>query len=222
MAVLARRTWAQMLTELQLRLGNITATGFSDRLQYLLTASYYDLCTTYHHVELDKIDTSVSCSTSNNEITLPTDLFKLVGIRLKAVGGASILGPVVLEDYRLSSDLYTLTSGRPSRGGRFGTKFYFDKLPDAAYPLEIFYYRYPTAPDFGATSPELGPDLDEHILQGAIRLGFPAIARGDLGDVSRTLLEEWLQAQVRASLLEPLTALPERERTGTTYSRGQG
>ena len=223
MPPLTRRNWSTMLTELQLRTGNITATGFTDRLKHLLVATYQDICTTYHHLELDKIDTSIVCSTSNNEITLPTDLYSLVGIRLKAVGGASILGPILIEDFRLTSHLYALSSGRPSRGGVFGRKFYFDTKPDQAYPLEVFYYRTGTVPDFDTpTTSDLAIDVDEHIIEGAIRKAFPALARPDLGEVHRQLLDEWLASQVRMPTIDGLVEEPERERTSTTYPRGQG
>ena len=223
MAVLVRRNWPQLLTETVLRLGNITSTGFDSRVQYWLAASYFHLCTLYHHVELDDIDTSLSCTTSTNEVTLPSDLFVLVGVRLKAVGGATILGPLLVEEYTLVADKYALESGQPSRCARFGNKLYFDKKPDVAYPLEVFHYRRGLAPDFSGTptSPELDSDVDEHIIQGALALALPGVGRPDLAAVQRELLAEWLSAQVRSSLGDPLTALPERERT-TAISTRQG
>lgn len=225
MAVLARRNWSQMLTELQLRVGNYSTTGFDVRLQHLLTASYHHICTTYHHTELDKTDSSVTCSTSTNEITLPSDLFILVAIRLRSTGSPSTyLGPILIEDFRSVSGHYTAETARPEKGGRFGSKFYFDKLPDAAYPLDILYYRHGLAPDFSGspTSPELGPDVDEHILEGALRLAWPALARPDLGGVHRELLTEWLGSQIRPTTMFPLTDLPERERSATILSGTQG
>lgn len=222
MAPLARRTWAQMATEVTLRLGNPTTTGFDARIQYALVASYDDLCTTFHHVELDNIDTSKVCSTSTNTVTLPADCLVVVGVRLKAVGGA-VLGQVLVEDYRLGSALYVATSGQPTRCSRFQNSLYFNTKPDQAYPLEIFYYRRCTVPDFSASaSSELDRDVDEHIIEGAIRRLFPAISRADLGDVQRTLMSEWMGAQFRSSILDPLTAAPEKEFSATTYTKGQG
>lgn len=222
MAVLARRTWATILTETVLRVGNITSTGFDARLQHWLAASYQSLCTTYHHVELDALDTSKTASTAANTVTLPTDVFVLVGVRLRS--GSTILGPLVISDFRSVFDKYTAEVGVPTRCARWANTIYFDKLPAAAYNLDIYYYKYGTAPDFTTpTSPELDRDVDEHIIEGAIRLAFPALARPDLGDVHRQLLGEWASDQIRSPLsTPPLPNFAERERTTTTTSGAQG
>jgi hypothetical protein len=231
MAVLTRRTWAELLTETILRVGNITASGFDTRLKYFLAASYTHLCTRYHHVELDTRST-VECSTSANFVALPSDLYILVAVILHQASpdiyifppGPPIIGPLVIEDYRLTSDNYVgyPTLARPTKCARYGNNLYFDSLPDQAYVVEFAYYRRGLLPNFGTTSPELDYDVDEHIMDGALRLAFPAVARADLGEVNRQLLEEWAESQVRVPLLDPLTNLPERERTGTTYTKGQG
>lgn len=219
MAVLARRTWAQMLTELTLRVGNITSPGFDSRLHYWLASSYFDLCTRYHHVELDmSTPTGLTLSVSTSSINLPTDLFVLISASIEST-------PLPIIDFRsIVDDIYTNASGVPQKCARFGNKLYFDRIAADNYPtVFLWYYRRGTAPDFAApTSPELDSDCDEHILEGALRYTFPNLARPDLGAVQRELLNDWLSTQVRTSTMYPLTNLAERERSATTLSGAQG
>lgn len=197
-------------------------------MQRWLEAAYFNLCTTYHHVELDTVDTSLTASTSTNEVSLASlspKMFVLAGLRLRASAdsGSAITGPMVVGDFKSLFDKYTATVGVPSKVARFGDKLYFDTLPAAAYGLNLYYLRYPTAPDFGATSPETGRDVEEHIVEGAIQLAFPGIGRPDLGAVNRELVGMWLSEQVRLPLTaDPIVNLPERQRAGTTHVQGQG
>lgn len=229
MAVLAARTWAQLLTEALLRVGNITTSGFDARMQRWLEAAYFNLCTTYHHVEFDTISTSLTASTTSNEVDLSSlspKLFVLAGLRLRASSTttSTITGPLVPRDFRSVFDKYTATAGQPTTVARWGDKLYFDTLPLAAYGLNLYYLRYPTAPDFAApTSPETGRDVEEHIIEGAIQLAFPGMGRPDLGAVNRELVATWLNEQVRLPLTaDPIVNLPERQRAGTTTVQGQG
>lgn len=200
MAVIVRRTWAQLRDEAIKRAGNLDATGFSGRVEYTLWAAWHDLTTTYHFTGLDKIDTSLVLSTSTNELALPTDCFIVVGVGLRSAAGTTYLGPMTPVDYRTLFQDYTATSGQPTRRARFGASLWFDKKPDAAYHIDLAYYRFATAPDYSSTSPELSSDVDEHLVEGALRKLFPAIGRPDIGEVNAQLLSEWLGFQVRPAL----------------------
>ena len=222
MAAITRRTWANIRDEVIKRLGNITATGFSGRVEYSVWAAYQDIATTYHHFELDDVDTSLTCSTSTNDVSLTAGTFMVIGVRLKSVAGAVLTG-LESVDFRRLSDDYLATSGRPTQYSRFLNKLYFDKKPDLAYPLEVYRYKRCTAPDFSSTSPELDSDVDEHIIEAACRKLFPMIARPDIGEVNRQLMTEWLSMNVRPSLIdEPLPNMSERSRSATALAGAQG
>lgn len=224
MAVLGRRTWPQLRNEALLRLGNPGATGMSSRVEYFMTAAYRDLALTYHHFELDVVDTSKALSTSNNEVALPTDCHIVVAVRLLAVGSGTILGFLKYHSTQALFGDYLAAVAPPKRYTRFASKLYVEKKPDAAYPIHIYYYKLPAAPDFtGAGSPEISEDMDEHLLEGTIRKAAPALGRPDIGSVQRELLVEWLGQQVRPDTVsEPLAGLPERQQTHRTLGGAQG
>lgn len=219
MAVLARRTWAQLATETTLRLGNIASPGFDSRVQYWLAASYFDLCTRYHHVELDMVTASaLTLSVSTSSLNLPADLFVLISASIEST-------TIPIIDFRsVVHDIYDNAAGVPQKCARFGSKLYFDRIAGANYPtVFLWYYRRGTSPDFTTpTSPELDSDVDEHIIEGALRYAYPNLARPDLGAVQRELLNDWLSTQVRTPTSYPLTSLAERERSATTLSGTQG
>lgn len=213
-----------MLTELTLRCGNITSTGFDARLQHWLAASYANLCTTYHHVELDALNTSLTTDSTVNTVALPADTFVLISVKLyRSTIVDTPVNTLTLVDFRSLIDDYTGASALPTKAARYGNTLYFDSKPDDTYRLYVYYYKYGTAPDFTTpTSHELGLDVDEHIYEGALRYVMPNLARPDLGAVQRQLLSDWLNEQVRVTTSDQLTALPERERTTTTFTKGQG
>lgn len=228
MAALARRKWSEIQSETQKRLGNTDSTGtdgvlFTTRIAYWLRAAHLDLCTTYHQFELDQT-TQLTLSTSANSVALPADCFIVVAVRLKDSTGAAFLGQLTGKSYQVLADAYTGAAGQPAFVSRYGPNLYFDVLPSSAYKLDLFYYRYPTSPDFGGSgSPETGEDLDEHIIEGACRHAYPAIGRADLGDVYRQLLSEYLAMQPRPSVLdEQLPNLQERIQSPRTYGGAQG
>lgn len=224
MAVLARRNWKQLREETLLRLGNPSATGMSARVEYWLKAAYDELWSVYHHFEFDKIDTSLSLSTSTNELALPSDCFIAMQLILKSADGATFHGERINEDLRMVAAAYAGATGTPTMCARFGSKLYFDKKPSEAFDVELYYYRTGTSPDYSTpTSPETATDCDEHIIQWALRLAMPGLGRPDLGEVQRQLMTEWLAQQVRPATGEsPLAARAERERVTTVHGGMQG
>ena len=52
---MARPTYAEMKTEVTLRLGNHDYTGFGARVEGWIDAAFYYLATTWHHPELDAV-----------------------------------------------------------------------------------------------------------------------------------------------------------------------
>lgn len=224
MAVIARRTFVGIRDEAIKRCGNIGASGFSSRVEYFVTAAYDEICSTYHHFELDKIDPNIVLSTSANSITLPSDCFVVVNLVLRNAAGTAIVGEVGLYDGRRVFAGYAAEIGQPTRYARFGTKLYFDKKPDVAYTSDLYYYKSPIAPDFGGapTSPETARDVDEHIIEGAVALTSSAIKDVDFGGVNRQLLADWLASQVRNPTQVPLSDGRERRATQSTIGGAQG
>lgn len=225
MAALARRTWAEIATETQRRLGGINYSGATTRIQYWIEAAYLYLCTCYHHFELHAIDTSKTLSTSVNTLVLPTDCFILIAMRMKDPDTGKYIGPIGPFDAAPNMVVgYTNEVGRPTRYNRFISTLHFDYIADKAYPVDLFYYRFPASPDFtGSASPEIGRDCDEHIIEGAMRLGWPGVARPDLGDPERQLLTEWLAEMVRPTLIsDPIPWARERNATARTIGGPQG
>lgn len=223
MAILARPTWVGIRDEVIKRCGTIVASGFSSRVERFCWSAYLELATTFHHFELDTVDTSITLSTSANSVSLPADCFIVTGFILKNAAGSTILGEVQEGDPRRVTAAYLADSGQPTKRARFGAKLYFDKKPDLTYKSELYYYRYPASPDFTTpTSPELGSDLDERIIQAAVSLVSSAVKDVDFSAVNRQLLGEWLGTQVRNPAQVPLVDNRERRATQTTLGGAQG
>lgn len=224
MAALARRTWSQNASEVIRRLGGVNYTGFDTRVQYWLTASLHYLSTCYHHFELDTLDSSKTLSTSVNTLTIPTDCFVLICVRMKDPDTSKFIGQIGPYDASANLVEYRSAVGVPKYYSRFGSTLHFDVIANKAYPVDIFYYKLPAAPDFtGSDVPPLGADCDEHIIESALRLGWPAVARADLGDPPRQLFTEWLAETPRPSLIsDPLPATRERDSTARTLGGPQG
>jgi hypothetical protein len=225
MAALARRNWLENQTEIIRRLGGINYTGFTTRVQYWLTASYHYLSTCYHHFELDVIDSSLTLSTTVNTLALPADCYILIAVRLKdPATGKFLAGGVGIGDAASRLVEFTNEIGKPETYVRFKNTLYFSHIPDKAYPVDLFYYKLPANPDFTGTDvPLTGQDCDEHLIEGALRLGWPAVARPDLGEPNRQLFTEWLAETPRPSnISDPLPSSREKPVTSKTMGGPQG
>lgn len=227
MAPLARRTWAQLATEATQRLKGITYTGFDARVQHWLYQGYFWLCTTYGHFELDTTVTG-ALSTANNQVDLTAetpDLWIVFGMSIKAVASPNApLQPLQLRNAHEIFSQYRAVSGRPERFTRFGTKLYLDKLPDAAYPYELYYRRFPTAPDFsGSATPDVTADCEEAILSAAVAMAAGRLSMLELQAGESNMLQTWQAGQVRPQLAAG--DLPDRPLSpvaNTTHQGAQG
>jgi hypothetical protein len=214
MAAIARRSWAELATETQRRAGGINYAGppsFLTRVQYFLWASYLEICTKWYHHELFVLDATKTLSTSTNTLTLPTGVFILIAMALR--NGTAYSGEVAVYSGSALLGAYTAESGKPTRRTRGKATIYLDKKPDIAYAVDLYYYKYPDAPDFSSGTPETGVDCDEAIISGALRYLNPAIGRSELGDVNRQLLVEWLSDNVRGHFVDEPLELRERMET---------
>lgn len=223
MAALTRRTLAQIRDEVIKRCGNITATGYSDRITYFVWEAYLDLATEFHHFELDKIDSSIVLSTSANTIDLPADCFVVIGLRLRNAAGTSIVGEVGKYNFESLSSEYRAVSGMPTKRARFGAKLYFDFKPDIAYTSDLFYYRLPAAPDFaGSATSELGVDCDTHLIELAVALASGGTKDQAFSAVNRESFATWAASQVRSSIQSPLADSRESNTTNSVLGDAQG
>jgi hypothetical protein len=224
MAILARRNWSLLLTEATRRLKGIDYTGFDVRVQHWLWQSYLWLCCNYGHFELDKTITG-TLSTSTNQIDLTsvaTDLWIVYGLELKSTAsGNPPLQLVKQREVHEHFARYRAETSRPEWFTRFGTKLYLDKIPDAAYPYELYYRRLPTSPDFVTpTSPDVTVDCDEVILAGAVWLGAGHLSMADLMASEPSLVDLWRGTQVRPLLAGGGTV--DRPRTPKVNQTHQG
>jgi hypothetical protein len=223
MAALARRTWLDLQTETQRRLAGINATGFTTRIQYWLRAAHFDLCTKYHFFELDKEDLTKTLTIGSNLLALPADCYRFIAMTVRDPVSLAQIGEVVDYSFSALRQAYTATSGMPTRRARFAQNLYFNFKADLAYPVDICYYRLPTAPDFGGSaSPDTGEDVDEHIIEQACRLANPALGRPDLGDIDRGLLMEWLNEQPRPMQVQEPLEKRDRMEQGRNLGGAQG
>jgi hypothetical protein len=219
MAVIARRGWSAIETEVTRRLKGINATGFSARVQFWIQHAYLQLCTLYHHHELDKT-TQLTASILTNEVTLPTDCYVACSASLRNAAGTSILTSLTYAHPTVVKRDYKLTAGQPTRWSRWGNKLIFDRLPDLAYRVDFDYYATPAAPDFATSSlPEFSWDCDEALIQWALALAKPEIS---VPSVERELLSVWLDVQPRPMLLDGLLDIKEKSNTGQARGGAQG
>lgn len=220
MAAIARRTWAELRTEVVRRAQGIDATSFSSRVEYALWSAYQDLCLTFHHFELDKVDTSLSLSTSVNSLALPPDCYIVVGVRLRNAAGSAFVRQLSYKSPHVLLNEYRGAPGTPTQYTRFLNTLYFNLLPDTAYHVDLFYYRNPTAPDFsGSATPDTHPEVDEHLIQSALSLLFPALGRPDLAGQHLANLQSWLPMNSRPAIVVE-TPAGQRERYETPRAIG--
>lgn len=228
MAILTRRTWSQLLSELVLMGGGHDYSGYDTRCKHALANAYMDLCARFHHYELD---TSASFTVSTTRsYAAPSDLFIAISIVFDADTTASerlvILNPSPFQS--IIGSRWERISGTPSvavtKYARFGADLIFDGPKTGSVTGTIYYYRYPTMPDFDvAAYPEIAVEWDEHLLELAVAKMQRKAWRPDLAMVNAQLLEAWLAEQIRPGTSDqPLTGIPGRSFSGLAMGGKQG
>lgn len=224
MAAITRRSWSAVEAEVIRRLGNIDAAGFSARVDAWIWQAYLWLALTYHHFELDETDLAQKVPTDTILLPLPDNLYILTAVvRRDATGGFMGSG---LSTYDPSALLRDFRGQRaaPTRYARYGNKLVLNAIGDQAYPLEIYYYRFPDNIDLSSTIQvsELGADLDETIINLTLQLAFPAIGRPDLGEAAGAIASTYLAMQTRPPLLTEPLDVRERSQTNRSIGGAQG
>jgi hypothetical protein len=219
MAVIARRGWSSIKSEVIRRLKGLNQTGFDTRVEYWIQHAYLQMCTTLHHHELDK-NTLLTCSTVSNEITLPTNTYIACSATLRNAGNTAIVETLTYANPLVVKRDYKMTAGQPKRWSRWAGVMILDRLPDVAYRVDFDYYATPAAPDFSTTSlPETAWDCDEALIQWALALAKPEIS---VPSVERELFSAWLAEQPRPSILDNLVDLNVRSNVGRPRGGAQG
>lgn len=221
MAALIRRTWAQLKTEHITRAGQTNRASYASRAERFLEVAERDLALRYHQPEMDALDASIVCSTVNPYITAPTDLYSPIGIVLRDPVASAIIKSLNPAGSHNLFAAYDGTATIPSKYSRYGSLLYFDTIPDAAYKVDLYYYKLPTAPDFsGSASPAIGEAWDERILDLSLARAMGVLWRPDHSVVHAELLKDFLAQTVQRPLIE--VPLPEVSKFGVPSGGPQG
>lgn len=225
MTVLVRREFHELRDEALKRIGRSSDSAASTRMERFMEAAYYRLALTYHHYELEDEDTATTASPSANTVAVPANTYIVLGVSLRAVSGGAFLKSLVFQSANsLLANADRATSRRPGEWGRVGETLFFDSKPDQAYPLSIYRYKRPAAPDFDAAAnavSELDPLWDEAIIELALMLGFTAYWSDDLAKLSGEALASFLKITAQP-LLAQHTIHPQVEAQGRPHGGAQG
>ncbi len=225
MAVIARRTWANLETEHILRVGREGDTAYNARAQQFINSSYFLICRTWHHWELDTIITSLVFSTSDNEMDISSITPVIVfGVEMQDAISAAFIKMVLQKNFRYITDNYSADAAEPKYFGRHADKLYFDKQPDQVYKSRVFYYDVePPAADFATGSPDISRTWDEPLLTYSVYLAHLAESRPE---------EAQAHLQTFGQMVEPLpqpllshvlqVGRPGRELEDTTHGGAEG
>lgn len=221
MAAITRREWSDLKTEHILRAGRENDPNYGatdDRAEQFLTAAYFHICKTWHHLELDSTSTALAFSTSNNEMDISTLMPCIVfAVELQSTGSAFIK-MLVKEHARSILNQYSGTAAEPDDYAQYGENLYVDKKPDLAYKSRIFYYDVePIAPDFSTGSPDTGWAWDELILDYSVFLSHQAIGRSDLAQAFLQTFKD-RTAEMPQALLSDVLQVPRASRSHTDQS----
>jgi hypothetical protein len=224
MAAIIPLSFEAMRDEVLRRMGKLNVPDWEPRIEQFITAAYYDIAVTFHHYELEDAllmalaeDTKSVTWRFNSDVQYPNgDVYSVLGIRLRDVEGK--LSQATQEHIKFIWQ-EVRERGRPEKWARIdpqGKTIIFDRESDADYDVEMLFYRYPDAPDFGgggvpagSLASQLGLVWTEHIMQRAMFLAAPATWRYDMSQVQVQTLQEWLQSQPQAPTKGDLVARAE-------------
>jgi len=220
-AQITRRGWSDLLTEFKRAARGVRYSGWSSRAEYLLYEAYLDICTVFHHRELEAKE-RVSLSTGGYTAAYPTDANVLF---LVAEIDADNLPTLFLEGVHVSSwsgIFQPENSGRPTQYGTFERTVYLDRKVEVPRAYYLYYQRRPTAPDFGSsTVPEIGPQWDHHLIEAAlvkagIRTSDPALAA-----LNAQMFKDYIAQQPQPLIRESTAPVASNEPTQDRLQSGR-
>lgn len=177
---MSRLQFSDIKTEVIRGLGNPTDTNNSARVEQWIKQEYYRFSLTWHHPELDREDTGRSLAEGEASVLLPDDCYVVFGVGLFDPGTSSFGRWVSNHDARSIQSVYNPARSEPTGVARFGSTLRFNCAAEATYPLLIWYYRQPEAPDFTDGTSELGELWDDVLIQAALIRGHERYWRPDL------------------------------------------
>lgn len=226
MAEITRRTWANLQTEHTNRMGRVGDTDYAARSKEFLSAAYYDICTRWHHFELDTRDTAtLTCSTGTNVVSASAlGLHGIFGVQLRSPTIDTVVSTLSWEEAHFSLQKYKVLQRMPESYSRYGNDLVFPVIPDAAYPVTIHYYANPTPPDFDTpTSSELAREWDEHILELSLALAHGALWQADLSGYYQDRFDKWSETVTNPLLVAvPMHGRPESQTRSFPHGGAQG
>lgn len=210
MAAIARRIFEGLRDEHMRRVGRPGDTAYTSRAEHFVAGAYFDLAHHFHHHELDERSTSITLSTSNPYVALPSDCDVVIAFTLVDPSTHDHIQSFV--PVRTSSVVaeYNPTPGAPRQVARHGLRLYFDRLPVSAYESVLYYYKIPTTPDFATgtvASPRVG-DLkwlwDEHIIELSVARAKGAHWLPELAATDQQTMKEFLSQAPEMLLAQAL------------------
>lgn len=213
MAVLARRTWAQLKAAVSARSGRTGDTTFEAAggvLEHAIADAYFDLALTFFHHELVTTEL-VTINTDTNALALSGLSSTLyVPICISLFTDDVIVPPAPLRVLQQESlkDVRTeqpagLDDSKVRSWARHGDEILFSGYfagTVTARQAQVTYYREPTAPDYSTGGSELARVWDERIIQSALAILFPAIWRFDMAGVQAERLKDFLDRSLHLPL----------------------
>ena len=207
-------------------MGKSGDTVYTARSKEILAAAYFDICTTFHHFELDKKDTTKTCSTSANTIDISSlSIHGIFEFTLNEISGGAFRRHVEFEEAHFQLAKYRNTAEEPKTYTRYGDEIWFAVLPNAAYKTTIYYYSDPTAPDYGGspTTPETAREWDDRILELALALGHAAIWSHEQAGFWQERFDRSVAKMTNPLLREiPMHGRPERPTRTEPHGGDQG
>lgn len=229
MAVLTRRTWANLRDEAIAVGGGHSHSGWSGRVEHWMYEAYLDLALSFHHHELEA---SATVTTADQALsaTLPADVFVVHSLAwaYRAVAGQNGIA-VQLKEMRLNNLLAQRETQRPAlwrRYARQGATVQFDCPLDInqATTLTVLYYQVPAAPDFAlTTSPATNWLWDSHLVEATVAKICGRSWTWDSSGMFLQTLQTWLQQQIQPNMnQEPMNNPPEKPTASTNQGGNQG
>jgi hypothetical protein len=203
MAPLVRRTWAEIATEVTTFVGGYDYTGFSTRVQYAIDATYRELCTGYHHFEMEAA-TNVTVATNDTTVTLPTSPATFITMGLYRPSTATLGNMLDQKSFAALSGQFSATAAIPVTYCRFGAVLLLNCpcVAGSAGTWVVRHYTFPTAPDFSSGSPATSWLFDDVIIQGAVAKMMNRVWRPDLAMFGLQTMQSWLASQPQPALIE--------------------
>jgi hypothetical protein len=211
MTALVRRTWYQIRREVMERVSFKGASVSQERAERYIESAYFDIATLYHHYELDNTDATIVLTTGTSTEALPADTYSVFQVLLFTPVSLVFDSALLWQAPQAVLQKWSDTNAKPTIWTRWASDLVFPSPPDQDYPITLYYYKTPTAPDYASGSPETARHWDEHIIEGAVAKALGAIWEAGQLQTSAQLLAEYT-GQVSQAVMEEGLSLPSPKR----------